>query len=128
MNPIEEVAEQIPDLTEYGFGVYGGEKLRSGEAFQRDRDALLGSVERFEAACGWIRENLQQRKSFNYGRTSYGLKHIAEREIGYITNGVFIAAMVHCGYSWQRVGMGPNARFNVSERAVKQVSKRTQNL
>ena len=49
--------------------------------------------------------------------SSYGLKHVAEAEIGYTTNGAFIAAAIAEGFIVRRVGDGPNALLNISTQA-----------
>jgi hypothetical protein len=71
------------------------------------------------ATCHWIDAHLVSRQTFNPRHSSYGLKHMAEEDIGYITNGQFIAAMMACGYRYKVVGL--NALFNVSERAITQL-------
>jgi hypothetical protein len=43
---------------------------------------------------------------------------MAEKEIGYVTNGMFICAAVHCGFDFKIEQ--PNAMFNISERSLKQ--------
>jgi hypothetical protein len=52
-------------------------------------------------------------KALNQTGTSYGLKHVAERDVGYLTNGAFIAE----GFAVRRVGDSPNAVFNISTKA-----------
>ena len=42
---------------------------------------------------------------------------VAEREIGYITNGVFIAAAIAEGFVVRRVKGTPNARIGISRAA-----------
>jgi hypothetical protein len=47
----------------------------------------------------WIRENILPRKSPLQERTSYGIKHILERDTGlYLTNNEFKDAMMMAGY------------------------------
>lgn len=47
----------------------------------------------------WIRDNLLPRKTILYERTSYGLKHLLERDTGiYLTNNEFKDAMLFAGY------------------------------
>ena len=58
-------------------------------------------------------------KTINLNHTRYGLKHIAEKEIGYIPNGVFDAAAIIAGYPYRRVDQ-PNATFGMSERSIKE--------
>lgn len=61
----------------------------------------------------WIMEFCQPRKTINYRRGSYGLKHVVERyNKEYIGNGAFILAALLLGYKYER--NGPNAYFNMS--------------
>jgi len=46
--------------------------------------------------------------------TSYTLKHEAQEEIGYVTNGMFIAAAIACGFEVMQAKDGPNAWLNIS--------------
>jgi hypothetical protein len=66
--------------------------------------------------CGWLGRQ-KMIKTINRTGTSYGLKHVAERDIGYLTNGIFIAAAHACGYRVVRVGDSPNAWLNISQAA-----------
>ena len=52
-----------------------------------------------EIIMDWIVNNLYPRKTPNYDRTSYGLKHLLERDTGiYLTNNEFKDAMLFCGF------------------------------
>ena len=52
-----------------------------------------------EAASGWIRKNIRPAKRILQGRTSYGLKHLLERDTGtYLTNNEFKDALFLAGY------------------------------
>ena len=51
-----------------------------------------------------------------------GVKHIAAHDVGYITNGVFIAAAVAEGFRVVRISEGPNAWLNINERSLRRVS------
>ena len=67
----------------------------------------------------WISANLQPRKTINRHHTSYGLKHIAERFLGfYVSNDDMKAAMVACGFEAKQVSE-LNCSYNVSERSVR---------
>lgn len=47
----------------------------------------------------WITENIHPRKTPNLKHTSYGLKHIFQRDTKiYLTNNEFKDAMMICGY------------------------------
>jgi hypothetical protein len=52
---------------------------------------------------------------------SYGIKHTAEQDIGYITNGVFIAAGIIAGYSYEIREGDPNVSFGMSEQSFKRI-------
>lgn len=65
----------------------------------------------------WIKENLEPIKTFNLRHTSYGLKHIFERNGGfYIGNGAFKGAMLKCGFR-VKDRSALNWKFNVSEKS-----------
>lgn len=52
-----------------------------------------------EIVRDWISKNLYPRKTVLSDRTSYGLKHILQRDIGiYLTNNEFKDAMLLAGY------------------------------
>jgi hypothetical protein len=72
----------------------------------------------FVVTRAWLRQH-NKLKTINKSGTSYGLKHSAEHDIGYITNGVFIAAAVAEGFRVVRVGDTPNAWLNISTTAWK---------
>lgn len=47
----------------------------------------------------WIRQNIVPRKNACHGHTSYGIKHLLERDTGiYMTNNQFKDAMLVAGY------------------------------
>jgi hypothetical protein len=78
------------------------------------------SLAQFMAARGWLRR-FSKIRALNRRGTSYGLKHCAEDDIGYVTNGVFIAAAITEGFNVRRVG--PNAWFNISTEAWRYVER-----
>ena len=112
MDTIDVVLETYPELTDFGFGRLNGfgEPLTK-EEFEKQRADLRKSVERVEAARAWIRARLTPRKTFNPHSDSYCLKHRIERDIGYITNGVCIVAMLLEGYRARLYP--PNCIFNI---------------
>lgn len=124
---IESVIKKIPSLTDFGIGLFdGGRNLgrkEYEEQFKRNQEDLLESVAAFEKACEWL-EQIKKIKTINRKRSSYGLKHVAEKDIGYITNGVFIAAAVHSGFEYKMYDNSPNVAFNMSEKSIKQIEKR----
>jgi hypothetical protein len=56
-------------------------------------------------------------KTLNQRGTSYRLKHVAEEDIGYITNGVLIAAAIAEGFRVERQEESPNALLNIASAA-----------
>jgi hypothetical protein len=73
----------------------------------RSLAAFLGS------RC-WLRQ-FNKTKTLTTRGSSYGLKHIAEEDIGYVTNGVFFAAAVAEGFRIKRLSLiSPNVMLNIS--------------
>jgi hypothetical protein len=108
------VMQRCPDLTDFGLGV------SRQQIFNVERAKLLEdrSLAQFTRARGWLRK-FSKTKAHNGRGDSYGLKHVAEIDIGYVTNGVFIAAALAEGFSVKRNYSGsPNARFNISSKAL----------
>ena len=109
----------FPNLNDYGFGVYDAHRktqvARIAE-IDASRATMLGpqSVAVFRAMRNWLRQWSKTRLTHKTV-SSYGLKHVAEHDVGYATNGVFIAAAFAEGFQIQRDG--PNARINISLRA-----------
>lgn len=117
---LKEILAAWPDLNNFGFGAYdplqkSPEQRRAEIAEKRQvmtEDQFY--LEGFMKARSWLRQ-FKQIKAINKTGTSYGLKHVAERSIGYVTNGAFIAAAIAEGFRIERTG--PNAFLNISARA-----------
>ena len=116
------ILEQEPELSDFGYGLSGAEKTPEERRarFETNRQSIREprSLAQFLAACRWLSQ-FAKIKTLNKRGTSYGLKHVAEREIGYCTNGVFIAAAIAEGFRVRREGRSPNAVFNISTTAWK---------
>jgi hypothetical protein len=121
---MDRVLEREPLLGDFGFGVWDP---RSKTPEERAADLRLNreyireprSLAQFMAARGWLRQ-FRKIKALNRRGTSYGLKHDAEDDIGYVTNGCFIAAAIAEGFTVRRAGAygdSPNAWFNISTEA-----------
>ena len=67
----------------------------------------------------WCRQ-LEKKEKINKKHTSYGLKHIFEKNNFYITNGAFKGAMVVAGFKVADE-TELNWRFNISEKSVKDI-------
>src|SRR5262245_23937425 len=116
---IAAVLKRERRLSAYGIGLYNAVSRAEGEEmFRRDGEDLMADVDGCTRAESWIR-GMARRKTINRDRSSYGLKHVAEAEVGYITNGAFICAAIHLGFAYE-ARSGPNPGFNISEKSVKQ--------
>lgn len=120
MNDTEQrlpaILSQEPLLTYFGFGEFD----QPFAATQKGRNNLLVAIAEIDRARAWLRTQ-QPRLTLNARRSSYGLKHIAERAAGnYISNGAFIAAALLEGWTVKRIpGSNPNAWLNISEKGLK---------
>ena len=124
---IRAVVSQLPQLTDFGVGIFqngrGLSEVERNKKIKEEQEALIQSVEAFNKTCSWLSQ-IDKLKNINYKHSSYGLKHIAENDIGYITNGVFIAAAIHCGFEFKTEFGSPNVCFNMSEKSIKNAEKR----
>lgn len=125
LSAIERALEKFPQLTDYGFGVYEVGHLSEAERddqFRRDRADMFHprSINSFVRARRWLEKQPRTKNVNDLAGSSYGLKHVAEPEIGYVSNGVFIAAAIAAGFTVERCSNGrfrsPNAFFNISAR------------
>lgn len=124
-----EVMDEYPRLNEYGMGVYGWRSKTPDERLEfmrENRARLLESVDDVVRCADWICRHMAPLRHPNLKHNSYGLKHIAEREIGYITNGVFIAAALVLNYVMRDDG-GANPYFGMSEESIKRAYKASRN-
>lgn len=82
---------------------------------QVDFDESAVRQDQVEKVRDWLCSGRVARMdSINRRVTSYGLKHVIEREVGmYISNESCIEGFKACGYKAQRVRGTPNYRFNV---------------
>ena len=115
---IAAVMAKIPGLTALGNFPYEGGPKQTDAELSQDRERLLSSEESCSAACQWLATKAKT-KTVNRKRSSYGLKHLAEDEIGYVTNGAFIAAAVHSGFPYEILVDSPNVLIGISEKSLK---------
>lgn len=119
---LRRAMDLAPQLSGFGYRVTldRGETPEGAEArFLENRAEMLGErgVDEFIRAAEFL-SKFGRRKSMNRKRSSYGLKHDAEREAGdYVANGMLIAAALALGFAAERTHAGsPNAYFNISSR------------
>jgi len=115
---LKRAKQQIPNLTLSGIGIrYEGQ------------EALEDRLDEIATCAEWLKR-INQIETINKRHTSYGYKHSVERwrrsptstgesTPSYVANGSFIAAAVGLGFKFMQ--FGPNACFNFSERALKQL-------
>lgn len=116
---IQRVMDQVPGLNAFGVGVFfldGRDPERAVVELDRGRRELLNSAEAVAKVCEWL-QGVEKTKTPKI--SSYYLKHVAEDEIGYVTNGVFIVAAILCGFPYRVNSGSPNVAFGVSERSIR---------
>lgn len=68
----------------------------------------------------YIRQHIKCRKNINEDISSYGLKHLFEKElVFYVSNSDCKKAMTECGFNAKKQGI--NWNFNVSKKSVKHI-------
>jgi hypothetical protein len=125
---MDRVLEREPQLGDGGFSTYERNKTSEDRAAdlrrQRESTRAPRSLAQFVAARGWLRQ-FSKTEALNRRGTSYGLKHFAEDDIGYVTNGVFIAAAIAEGFTVRRTESGsPNAWLNISTEAWRRTDRK----
>ena len=124
---LQAVLDAHPDLTAFGFGAWDERRLTPQERAARiaqGRADLFADPEPFTRARSWLAGQRQTKRVNRAAGSSYGLKHTAEPDIGYTTNGSFIAAAIAEGFTVQRIPGSPNAWFNISTRTSTQALQR----
>lgn len=123
---LDRIMNDIANLNDSGVGTYrqNGVSQEDIEAqYVADRKGLEKSLYSCNKVCEWLRQ-MEPIKTINRNHSSYGLKLIAERDLGDITHGVFIAAAIHCGFSYRLEPGGANAFFGISENSIKKTLRR----
>ena len=122
---IQAAVERFPDLTDFGLGIFDPYRLTPAqrqEQFRKSRADMFArrSLEDFARAKRWLSAQQKTKNVNSSAGSSYWLKHIAEEDIGYTTNGIFIAAAVAAGFTIERCcrpdDESPNAFFNISSK------------
>jgi hypothetical protein len=126
LEDMRRILDREPQLGDFGFGVYDERGKTAAERqteleHQRTLISEPRSLAALIAARSWLRQ-FRKIKALNNRGTSYGLKHVAEHDIGYLTNGVFIAAALAEGFDVKRENRSPNAVLNISSAAWSQRS------
>ncbi|MCA0252640.1 MAG: hypothetical protein LCH76_10200 [Actinobacteria bacterium] len=121
---LAEVMEEHPQLTSFGIGVFDQRHktpdVRAAEMALERADLIEGEAN-VHKIVRWLRDN-DLRPIQTPHANSYALKHTVERQIGYVTNGEFIAAAFIVGYPYRY--RAPNVLFGISARDLRRVSGR----
>ena len=111
------------------FGYYCIDHLKDGKKPEDLEDVNKDEAERIARFLQKhpMRPIRKRRKRVRYWDTyylgySYGLKHVVEKFIGYITNGDFIAACIHAGFVVVPEPESPNALIYIPCNRVNQYS------
>lgn len=118
LSPLERVMAEHPQLTSFGIGIFNSQRKswqeRTAE-LQAGRDELASREQDVHEVAAWLRANIAPIKS--PGISSYGLKHLVERQIDrYVSNGEAIAAALVVGYPHRYQRDSPNMAFGMSRR------------
>lgn len=110
---LKQVLAEHPQLSDFGFGRpnFKCDDFDMAEQ-RRSLRSRLGQV---RAAHDYL-TGLRRTTADDDLPTSYGLKHEAEHEIGYTTNGAFIAAAIIAGVPMKKRPGSPNPLLGVTTR------------
>jgi len=125
---LQAVMQEYPQLTEYGFDVYGTKFLSPEEVNEeklRSRRSLLASVDA-SVKLSTLLSCIGKTKSINNKHSDSSLKQLFEDRIGYVTNGLFIAAALHSGFFFSYGDVHTSVYFNMSERDISRLSSKSQ--
>ncbi len=122
---IQRVMDQMPGLNIAGIGICDARRkdIADQESELADgRAHLLNSVDACNKVCEWL---LQVDKIKTPSKlNSYELKGLAEKDVGYLTAGAFIAAAVHCGYAYRITPGELHITFGMSKKSINAIKRR----
>ncbi|MDR3596516.1 hypothetical protein [Clostridium sp.] len=103
---IDALLKIEPTLTP--FGIEGPKTLHTDDKFEKDY------LRQIETCIDWLKEKTVDSE-INQISTSYGIKHIVERELHtYVSNGSFIAAVIYLDIPYERITDSPNILVAIS--------------
>lgn len=123
---VQRIMDEVPGLNDFGIGVFNQRRKKPEERekeLAEGKAQLLDSVDACNKVCEWL-ASIDKIATINHRHSSYGLKHVAEEDIGYVTNGVFITAAIYCGYKFRVTPGSPNVEFGMSEKSIKAAMRR----
>ncbi len=123
---LEKLMEEYPWITDAGHSVYharGASPQDKALKFQQQRAILLAKAEQVRSVSEWLNSNVAKIKTINTNFTSYGFKHVIAEYVGYMTNGVFIAAAIMAGFKHRTRSGSLSVYFSMSMDSYKRLSK-----
>ena len=115
---VEQILRQHPALHDGGYGQPRHRRRCAPVAIERNHLLTPASVLTIDNVVCWLALRIAPIQTINRRHSSYGLKHIYERERGeYCSNGQFIVAALIRGYSADFSHY--NVCFAMSERSIK---------
>ncbi|MBX3389490.1 MAG: hypothetical protein KF691_08555 [Phycisphaeraceae bacterium] len=122
---IQRIMDAHPQLNEYGIGVYDDKAKPSVQEAElaEGKAKLLGSAEACNRVCEWLK-GVKKIRAINWDQTSYGLKHLAERDGDYCSNGAFIVAAIHSGFPYRIEPGNAYVYFGMSKKSIKAIRDR----
>lgn len=119
LSDLQSVLNREPTLNDAGFGVIHSRRKSREEIeteLAKDRAYLLTQVEGCAKICEWLKQ-VDRINSINWKHSSMGWKDLARRDIGYVSQGMFIAAAIHAGFPYDRMPDQMAAWFGMSNRS-----------
>lgn len=122
------VMNREPRLNRFGFGP--GQFARTIQERRAQlaewRGELRASASHVDEVREWLVLNIEPRQTINADAGSYGLKHLAESDLGaYVANGELIAAAIIAEYAYRSgAADSPNAVFGMSSRSITALRRR----
>lgn len=117
-----------PRLNQNGFGpsAFARTIQERRAQFAQWRVDLRASAAHVDEVREWLVLNVEPRQTINTDARSYGLKHLAESDLGaYVTNGELIAAAIIAEYPYRSsTAESPNAVFGMSARSITALRRR----
>lgn len=125
----ESAVEKVPYLLHHGIRCachidWDKTPEENAAAYTSDLKSFLGTgLREFRLCCEWLK-GLNKIKTINTWRSSYSLKEYVEEWAmskgetdSYVSNGAFIAAAVHMGFTWKQGFDSPNVLINFSRKS-----------
>ena len=110
MIKIEDILKIEPTLTP--FGIEGQNTFHSDDKFDQDY------IKQLQTCIDWLKEKVVDNQ-MNRKTSSYGIKHIIERELDtYVSNGCFIAAVISLNIPYEKVPDSPNIFVAISDKEL----------